>query len=304
MMLEQTNTAPLFVTGGTGFVGANVIRALGNRPLRLLVRDRAKYRGLISEQVELVEGDVTNPDSLRSALDGCTAVLHLVAIIEPKPGESFDGNIRKGTENVLNEAHAAGASRFFQMSAIGAQDNPDFPYHQAKWRAEQAVKASGLDWTIFRPSVIYGPGDGLISVLAGVIRSFPIIPVVGDGKSRFQPIEVGDVAEAIARAIEDPSTAGQTLDLVGPDILTYEEMLDTIAAGIGKEKRKLHLPVGLMNLVVAASRPLPKSIRPPVTSEQLKMLALDNTSNHPATAELLGRAPVRLADNLGYLMNQ
>jgi uncharacterized protein YbjT (DUF2867 family) len=303
-MPEQTNTDRIFVTGGTGFVGTNVVRALGDRPLRIMVRDRAKHRGLISEQIELVEGDVTNPDSLRSAMDGCTAVLHLVAIIEPSSGQSFDGNIRKGTENVLNEAHAAGVSRYFQMSAIGAQDNPEFPYHQAKWRAEQAVKASGLEWTIFRPSVIYGPGDGFISVLAGVIRSFPIIPVVGDGKSRFQPIQVGDVANAIAHAVNDPSTTGKTLDLVGPDILTYEEMLDTIAASLGKHKRKLHLPVGLMKLVVAASKPLPKSIRPPVTSEQLKMLALDNTSDHPATAELLGRAPVRLADNLGYLMNQ
>jgi len=302
-MSEPSNTGPLFITGGTGFVGTNVVRALGNRPMRLLVRDRAKHRGLISEQVEIVEGDVTHPASLRSAMDGCSAVLHLVAIIEPTSGESFDENIRKGTENVLNEAHAAGVGRFYQMSAIGAQDNPDFPYHQAKWRAEQAVKSSGLTWTIFRPSVIYGPGDGFISVLASVIRSFPIIPVVGDGKSRFQPIQVGDVAEAITNAIDDPSTTEKTLDLVGPEILTYEELLDTIAAGIGKHKRKLHLPVGLMNVIVSASKPLPKSIRPPVTSEQLKMLALDNTSDHPATSALLGRDPVRLADNLGYLAN-
>jgi uncharacterized protein YbjT (DUF2867 family) len=300
-MPDRSNADRLFITGGTGFVGKNVVRALGDRPLRLLVRDRAKHRELISDHVELVEGDVTNPASLRSAMEGCSTVLHLVAIIEPKPGESFDGNIRKGTENVLNEAHAAGVARFYQMSAIGAQDNANFPYHQAKWRAEQAVKASGLEWTIFRPSVIYGPGDGFISVLAGVIRSFPIIPVVGDGKSRFQPIQVGDVADAIAHAIVDPTTTGKTLDLVGPEILTYEEMLDTIAAGIGKHKRKLHLPISLMKLVVAASKPLPKSIRPPVTSEQLKMLALDNTSDHPATATLLGRPPVRLEDNLGYL---
>jgi len=303
-MPEGLNADRLFITGGTGFVGQNVVRALGNRPMRLLVRDRANHQDNYGQHVELVEGDVTNPESLRSAIDGCSGVLHLVAIIEPKTGESFDGNIRKGTENVLNEAHAAGVRRFFQMSAIGAQDNPDFPYHQAKWRAEQAVKASGLDWTIFRPSVVYGPGDGFISVLAGVIRSFPVIPVVGDGQSRFQPIQVGDVAEAIASAIDDPSTTGKTLDLVGPEILTYEEMLDTIATGIGKHKRKLHLPVRLMNLVVSASKPLPKSIRPPVTSEQLKMLALDNTSDHRATTALLGRAPVRLADNLEYLVNE
>jgi len=303
-MPEELNADRLFITGGTGFVGQNVVRALGDRPLRLLVRDRTSQREQYGKHIELVEGDVTNPESLRSAIDGCSGVLHLVAIIEPTSGESFDGNIRKGTENVLNEAHAAGVGRFYQMSAIGAQDNPDFPYHQAKWRAEQAVKASGLDWTIFRPSVIYGPGDGFIGVLAGVIRSFPVIPVVGDGKSRFQPIQVGDVAEAITNAIDDPGTNGKTLDLVGPEILTYEEMLDTIAAGIGKRKRKIHLPVSLMNLVVAASKPLPKSIRPPVTSEQLKMLALDNTSDHPATEGLLGRLPVTLADNLGYLVNQ
>jgi len=289
------------ITGATGFVGSNVQQALAGRKLRLLVRDSAAHAYLANDDVELVEGDVTEPSSLRGAFEGCSAVLHLVAIIEERDGMTFDRNIRQGTEHVLNEAMSAGVRRFFQMSALGAQDNPDFPYHQAKWRAEQSVKASAFDWTIFRPSIIYGPGDGFISVLADVIRNYPVIPVAGDGSSRFQPIQVNDVAESIREAIDDPGTAGKTCELAGPEVYTYDQLLDIIATVIGKRKRKVHLPVNLVKLAITASKPLPEKLRPPVTHEQLKMLAIDNTSANAATALLLGRQPARLAENLDYL---
>jgi NADH dehydrogenase len=163
------------------------------------------------------------------------------------------------------------------------------------------VRSSGLDWTIFRPSIIFGPGDGFISTLAGVVRSFPVTPIAGDGQSRFQPVAVGDVAAAFVRAIDDPETIGQTYELGGPDVVTYEQLLGLIARQLGKSRPSIHLPVPLVRFAVAISKPLPKRLRPPVTTEQLKMLALDNTTAHSATEQLIGRSPLSLEGNLDYI---
>jgi NADH dehydrogenase len=294
-------TGRIFVTGGTGFVGDVVRKALAGLPLRVLVRRREQWQHLESELVEVVEGDVTDAGSLRDAMDGCSTVVHLVAIIEESGSQTFDQVIRQGTEHVVNEARAAGVRRFIHMSALGAANDPRFPYHQAKWRSEEAVRASGLDWTIFRPSVIYGPGDGFILTLAGVVKSFPVTPVVGDGKARFQPIAVADVAAAFRRAVDDPATIGKTFELGGPDVLTYEEMIDVVAREMGVSRPRIHLPVGLMKLVVSVTKPLPKKLRPPVSGEQLNMLAIDNSSSQSATEKLIGKRPRSLVDEIGYI---
>jgi uncharacterized protein YbjT (DUF2867 family) len=292
----------IFLTGGTGFVGRYVQRALAGRKLRLLVRDRAQYAHLATPDVEIVEGDVTDRESLRGALDGCSVVIHLVAIIEERRGLTFDRVIRGGTENVVAEAQQIGGiRRFLQMSAIGATNNPHFPYFQAKWAAEEAVRASGIPWTIFRPSVIFGPGDGFITVLANLVRKAPVIPVVGSGRAKFMPVAVEEVAAAFARAIDDPATVGEVYELGGGTIYTYEELLDLIAEKLGKKKRKVHIPVGMMMPIVKVSQPLPKSLRPPVTVEQLRMLAIDNTTNQNATGRLVGHPPTSLSDALDYI---
>jgi len=295
-------TGPVFVTGGTGFVGGHVLGAI-DRPIRLLVRDKAKAARGTGAGVELVEGDVTDAASLLGAMDGCGAVVHLVAIIAEEGGATFDGVIHRGTANVVEEAKRAGVGRFIHMSAMGARDDDRFAYMQAKWRAEQAVQGSGLSWTIFRPSVIFGPGDGFINQLASLIRKAPVIPVVGSGTSEFMPVRVEEVATTFKRALDDPATTtGQLYELGGAKTYTYEELLDVIAAKLGKKKPKVHIPVGLMMPVVKLSKPLPAAIRPPVTEEQLKMLALDNSTDHSATAELIGRQPTALEDGIDYIL--
>ena len=295
-------TGRIFVTGGTGFVGGYLRRALAGRPLRLLVRDRAAHAALASDTVELVEGDVTKPETLRGVMDGCEAVIHLVAIIEESGGATFDDVIRGGAVNVLAEAERAGLRRFLQMSAMGTLHDPHYGYFEAKWQAEQAVEASPIPWTIFRPSVQFGPGDGFITVLANLVRRAPIIPVVGDGQSKFQPVAVAEVCQAVVRALDDPATAGQTYELGGGKTYAYEEMLDVIAAKLGKRKPKVHVPVALMIPIVKLSKPLPKALRPPVTEEQLKMLALDNATAHSHTADLIGRPPIKLEDGIDYIL--
>lgn len=291
----------IFITGGTGFVGRALRAQLGGRPLRLLVRDVDKHREYEAQQVEVVEGDITDAGSLRDAMQGCSTLIHLVAIIEESGHRSFDQVIRQGTENVVNEARSAGVRRFLHMSALGAANLSDFPYHQAKWRAEEAVRSSGLDWSIFRPSIIFGPGDGFITTLADLIRSFPVTPIAGDGGSRFQPIAVEDVAAAFVRAVDDPATIGEIYELGGPDVVTYEQLLQIIGRQLGKSRPSIHLPLPLVRAVVTLSKPLPKRLRPPVTTEQLKMLALDNTTAHSATESLIGQPPRSLAGNLDYI---
>lgn len=295
-------TGRIFVTGATGYVGGNLRKELAGRPLRLLVRDLERASGFRSDAVELVRGDVTDAASLRGAMDGCEAAVHLVGIIAEEGGATFDGVIRAGTEHLVAEAQRAGLKRLVHMSALGATDDPRFPYLHAKHRAEQAVQASGIPWTIFRPSVIFGPGDEFINALAGLVKTFPVVPVVGDGRSRFMPVAVAEVAAAFRRALDDPATAGQIFELGGAKVYAYEEMLDVIGAKLGKKKRKLHVPVGLMMPIVKLSKPLPKAIRPPVTEEQLKMLALDNSSAHSATARLIGREPLRFEDGIDYIL--
>lgn len=301
--METPHASRVFITGASGFVGGNILEALNDHQVRAMLRSDNSELGS-RPNVEVVTGDVTDPDSLSGVMEECDTVVHLVGIIEESGDATFDSVIHQGTANVVTEAKRAGVKRFVHMSALGAQDNPRFGYMQAKWRAEQAVKESGLSYTIFRPSVIFGPGDGFINALAGVVRSFPVIPVVGDGSSKFQPIQIDEVAACFARAVNDPDyTANRTYELGGAKIYTYAEMLDVIAAELGKSKPKVNVPVSLMKPVVALSKPLPKALRPPVTTEQLKMLALDNVTDDSATSDLIGHEPAALENHLGYIRN-
>jgi len=289
----------ILLTGGTGFVGTHIRGRLTSHRVRLLVhRSGSDHR----PNEELVHGDVTDITSLGDAAQGCDCVIHLVAIIDESDGRTFDSVIRAGTENMVAAAERASVPRFIHMSAMGAQANPAYPYLNAKKQAENAVTASNLDWTIFRPSVIFGPGDGFVNVLADLVRKAPILPVVGSGRSRFQPVAVDDIADAFARAVADPGTSGHIYELGGSGTYSYEEMLELLRDELGKKRRpKVHLPVSLMKAIVALSAPLPKALQPPVTTEQLRMLALDNCTDDSATEAMIGRRPVALAEGLGYI---
>jgi uncharacterized protein YbjT (DUF2867 family) len=291
----------IFLTGGTGFVGSALQTALGNRPVRMMVRDGSEAAKTVDGSVELVEGDVTDRESLRGAIDGCQTVIHLVAIIEEEGDQTFDRVIRQGTENVVDEALQAGVSHFIDMSALGTSNRPQYPYFYAKWQGEEAVRDSGLSWTIFRPSIIFGPGDGFINQLASLVRKAPVLPIVGDGSSKFQPVHVTEVAEAFRRVVDDPSTQGMIHELGGPDILTYEGIVDVIRDRLDTKRPKVHMPVPLMHLAVSLASPLPKFLRPPVTRAQLQMLEVDNCTSDSATPRLIGRDQIRVHDGIDYI---
>ncbi|MGI8856653.1 MAG: SDR family oxidoreductase [Thermomicrobiales bacterium] len=291
----------ILVTGGTGYVGARLVQRLveQGREVRLLVRDIPTARRAFPAGVAFAQGDVTAPETLPAALGGVDAVIHLVAIIRERGESTFETVNYQGTVNIVDAERAGGVRRHLQMSALGALRDPAFPYHDTKYRAEQYVKASGLDWTIFRPSIIFGPGDQFFSTLAGLAKLPAPFVLPDGGTARFQPVWRDDVIDAFIAALDNPATIGQTYELGGPDVLSYKEMVGVLMDVTGHHRPLLPLPAGLLKpAAFAFDKFLPK---PPVTPEQLKMLRLDNSSTHSATAALTGHPPTSLREGLAYL---
>jgi NADH dehydrogenase len=294
----------VFVTGATGFVGRAVIHALRAEGLkvRCLVRRGSEHDLRGQEAIERVEGDVLARQTLDEGMGGCDAVIHLVGIIRehPQRGVTFEHLHVDGTLNVIAAAAAAGIRRYLHMSALGASATARSQYHQTKWLAEEAVRASALPWTIFRPSIIYGKGDGFVSMLAQMIRRLPVVPVIGEGRQKLQPVPVEQVAEAFQRALSRPDTVKQIYDVGGPDAVSMVELLDAIGKALGHPHvRKIHVPVGFM-------RPLAKVLQTisafPLTTDQLAMLGEDNTCDPAPFFRTFGLTPVPLQAGLERIL--
>lgn len=289
----------ILVTGATGFVGTHVVHALRaeDRPVRVLVRDPSKATQLSAWGCELARGDVTEPDSLPAVLDGCDSVIHLVAIITGKPSD-FERIMVEGTRALLSAAKEAGARRFVHMSALGvSEDSKDLvPYYGAKWAMEGDVRNSGLDFTIFRPSFIFGRDGGVLPMFIGQVRWLPVTPVAGDGNRRSQPIWVDDVAAFFAKALSTPGSSGEAYDLGGPDTPTWNELFEAIQRALGKQRPLVHIPIALLRANAAVLERLP---RPPLTRDQLKMLEYnDNVGDVAPAMERFGIEPMTLEEQL------
>jgi len=289
----------ILVTGGTGFVGRRIVHALRaeERPVRALVRDLRRGEGLRAWGCELLHGDVADAETLRRAADGCEAIVHLVAIIAGRPAV-FERVMAQATRDLVAAAADAGARRFVLMSALGTSERSKalVPYYRAKWAMEQAVRASGLDFTIFRPSFVFGRDGGILPTFIRQVRLLPVVPVVGDGTRRLQPIWVDDVASFFTGAVSTPASVGGTYDLGGPDTPTWNELYAAIARALGRRRRLVHLPVGLMRANAALLERLP---RPPVTRDQLTMLEFeDNVGDIGPALETFKIQPISLEEQL------
>ena len=290
----------ILVTGATGFVGRHVVPCLveSGHAVRILARGPVRQH-LLPDGVEVSYASLTDQEGLEAALSGIDAVVHLVAIIRERGEATFDSVNHLGTARLVKAALSAGVSRFVLMGAIGAVDDPRFPYLQSKWRGEQALIQSGIPYTILRGSIIFGEGDEFINALGGLVRVFPLVPVIGRGKVRFQAIHVEDVAHSIARTLELDETENRIIEIGGPEYLTYNGILDTIAETYGCKRLKLHLPIGLMRPVVRLMEKLLP--HPPATSQQLSMLEFDNIAETDAVSKEFGFSPRPLAGNIGYI---
>ena len=283
----------ILVVGGTGFVGPHVVRALlaTGRPVRCLARRPESVQGV--DGCELVRGDMTDAASLRRAVEGCDTVVHLVAILLGTP-QAFERVMMQGTRDLVDAAKDAGVRRFVLMSALGTgEETKDATsYFRAKWEEEQAVEASGIDHTIFRPSFIFGADGGMLPGLIGMARYSPVTPILGT--RRLQPIWIDDVAAFFAKAATGGPTG--TFELGGPDQVTWDELYAAIRRVLGKRRLAFRVPLGLARAGATVAELLPplRGAR-----EGVRMLDLgDNVTDIRPAVEAFGIEPIPLEEQL------
>jgi len=267
----------ILVTGATGFVGQHLMDRLRERgeALRPLVRDARDAERLRSLNVEPVVGDVTDLAALARAMTGVDTVIHLAAITVEKVAATFERVNARGARNVADAARNAGVARFLYLSVNGARDDPRYPYVRSKWRGEQAVVASGIPYTVLRPSLIFGRGEQFCAALASLARRSPVMPIAGDGKTLFQPVWVEDVCSCLLKALDDDAYLGRVYEVGGPEQLSYDEIVDIVMRVLGKRRRKVHVPLMLLKPAAIMSAVLPMSL---VTPGQLDLLTIDHTA--------------------------
>jgi uncharacterized protein YbjT (DUF2867 family) len=262
----------VLVTGGTGFVGPKIVHALRaqGREVRALVRRPDRATQLAGWGAELVTGDVTDPASLRAAAEGCTHFVHLVAILKGSPSD-FHRVMTQGTADCVVAAKAAGIQRFVLMSALGTSETAKdtVPYYASKWAMEQAAIRSGLEYTIFRPSFVFGRDGGALPTFMRQVRYSPVVTVIGSGVQRIQPIYVEDVARYFAEGVDHPSAANRTFELGGPDVVTWNDLYLTIAKVLGKRRRLLHVPSRVARSGAQLTQWAPGA---PLTTDQIAMI--------------------------------
>ena len=282
----------IFITGGTGFVGRHLIARLlrEGEQVRALSRGASDLPG-----VELVRGDITDLSSFAESLRGCRAVIHLVGIIRETGRNTFERIHALGTRNVVDACKEAGVTRLLHMSALGARPDAASRYHRSKWEAEEIVRGSDLEATIFRPSVIFGAGNAFIPQIRDLLRR-PVTPVIGNGMSLSQPIWVEDVVSCFVEALGKPETIGRFYELGGHETYGFEQLTDLVAEANGIDKQKIHLPPILVRPVAAVMSRLFRSF--PLTPDQLTMLLEDNICDIAEMKEVFGVVPASLAEHL------
>jgi uncharacterized protein YbjT (DUF2867 family) len=288
----------ILVTGGTGFIGSHLITRMRNEglPVRAVVRNPDKAHALKDLGVDVLKGDVSDSASLEKVTSGIERVVHLVGIIQETPGATFRQVIVDGTRNLLEAANKSGVGHFVYQSALGTRPNAKSEYHKAKWSAEELVRASGIPYTILRPSLIYGTGDQFTIRLSQMIRLSPVLPIIGSGRSKVQPLYIDDAVTCIVKAVTSDCCLNEICEIGGPDQLTYEQVTFAIADALGVDRPALHLPLFFMKpMATVLKTVLPN---PPVTADQLIMLQEDTVCSMRDIREEFGIEPIGFRDGL------
>lgn len=288
----------MLVTGGTGFIGNHLIKRLrqGNVSVRALVRNPDKAQALRDLGVDVVKGDISDAASLEKSTTGVERLIHLVGIIQEAPGATFKDVHVNGTRNILEAARKSGVRHVFYQSALGTRPNAQSEYHKTKWAAEELVRASGIPYTILRPSLIYGAGDQFTIRLSEMIRLSPFLPIIGSGRSKVQPIFIDDVVTCILKTVTSECCLNEIYEIGGPDQLSYEEVTVAIADAMGVRRPTLHLPLFFMkSMATVFEAVLPKA---PVTMDQLIMLQEDTVCNMRDIRDAFGIEPIGFSEGL------
>jgi uncharacterized protein YbjT (DUF2867 family) len=271
------------IFGGSGFIGAQTVRALAKQGYRIRVAVRQPGRGyrlrMLGDvgQIEVVQANLREPDSVKRALIGAQACVNLVGILRESGRQGFESLHEAGAQTVAEAAKAAGVTTLIQMSALGADAESEAKYARTKAAGEAAVRAIFPKAVIIRPSVVFGPEDKLFNKFAQLAALAPILPLPG-ADTKMQPVFVGDVAAAIAKAVGDPALAGATLELGGPNIMTLRQIVELILRETGRNRPIIALPWGLAGLMGKAGDVAGLLIPPPITSDQVLMLKSDNVA--------------------------
>ena len=289
------------VFGGSGFVGAQVVRQLAKAGWRIRVAVRnpnlahaMRLHGDVG-QIDIVQANVRNEASLRRALQGAAACVNLVAVMNETGRQGFQAVHVMGAHNVAAAARAEGVNRLVQVSALGADPQSESKYARTKAEGEAAVREIYPDAVVIRPSIVFGAGDRFFNRFAAMAQTSPALPLIGGGLTRFQPVFVGDVALAIARAVALPEAAGQTYELGGPGVFSFKALMQLMLAEINKRRILLPLPWPVAGVVGGLGDLAGFVIAPPITSDQIILLKADNVTSgaYPGLAHL-GIAPTTL----------
>lgn len=283
------------VFGGSGFLGRQIIKVLAaeGNDVRVAVRhpERASaLEGLGRDgKIELARADVWDESTVAPAVTGADAVINTVGHYVEKGPATFDVIHGQGALHVARQARQAGAERLIHISGLGADPGSDSPYVRARGIGEHLVREAFEGVTILRPSVIFGAEDSFFNTLAGLARGSPVLPLFGSGRTRLQPVFVGDVAEACARVLADPATKGRIYELGGPRVYAYRALLELVLERVGRRRLLLPVPFFLWDTLAALMAVLPN---PPLTRDQVKLMRRDNVVEATAlTLQDLGIAP-------------
>ena len=288
------------ILGATGFVGSHLVPHLAAAGHRVIAVSRSggHLRGW-TDAVEARAADVTTGAGMEEALAGADAVVHLVAIPRESKGRRFEQVNVGGTRRAVEAAERAGIRRFVHLSVMGVADDPKLGYLWSKWRGEQAVRASSLDWVVLRPSLMFGVGDGFFNLVKTTLRYWSpgIVAIPGRGDARFQPLSVDDLAIAVERSLTDAERAGSEYELGGPDWVTYRQIVDEVMRVTRIRRLKLPMPIPLISALTAVTdRILPAF---PVSHDQISSLQRPNYTDLDAFEHAFGVKPRKL--DLSYL---
>jgi uncharacterized protein YbjT (DUF2867 family) len=295
-MLRRMNIA---VVGATGFVGSHLLPHLVASGHRVIAISRdGRRRAEWTDAVEARAADVTSGD-LDAALKGADAVVHLAAIPREAGGRRFEDVNVRGTRRVVDAAERIGVRRFVHLSVLGVADDPKLAYLYSKWRGEEAVRASRLEWVVLRPSLMFGTGDGFFNLVKTTLRwwSPGVVAIPGSGDARFQPLSVDDLAIAVERSLTDADRARSVYEIGGPDWVTYRAIVDEVMNVTGMRRLKLGVPIPVISALTAMTdRLLPVF---PVSHDQIASLQRPNYTDLDAFETAFGVRPRKL--DLSYL---
>ena len=285
------------VTGAGGFIGRNLLRELtkNGHEIIALYHRHSPFPDLV-KGMTWVKTDIHDIDSLKTSLNGAVAVYHLVGIIAETRTLTFEKTVIGGTRKLVEACRSVGIKKIIYLSALGTSSSAASKYLHAKWLAEESIRNSGLNYVILRPSIVFGPEDKFINRLARMIRLYPVMPIIGDGHQKIQPIFVNDLTTILRNSLSNDKALNRTIQIGGPEEYEFRQLITLLKKLLKKRSINLYIPLWTLKIIAAG---LEKIMKPaPFTTDQLKMLKAGNTCDNSELLELFNMELTRLEDGL------